>query len=169
MADQTYPDTGFPPIDDEHRLISGRLEALRDAVRASDLHAVKATLAEVRAAVEAHFAHENGLMVGQAYPKAGRHQEAHATFLADASKGAAVVEKEGLSDGVRRWVMGRLIDWFRFHIAAYDVELGRYLAARGTSPTPAVAGEAAELEPAVEIDVEVVLGDGLTGRAGVRG
>ncbi|MBK9519350.1 MAG: hypothetical protein IPO09_18800, partial [Anaeromyxobacter sp.] len=84
MGERDYADTGFGPIDVEHRALSGALASLVDAVRTGGAGEVRAALALVQRGVAEHFAHEAALMAEHGYPKAKPHQEAHAIFLADA-------------------------------------------------------------------------------------
>lgn len=148
MPERQYSDTGFGPIDEEHRAISVVIHDALDAVRALDAQRLAASLEDAQRQVAAHFAHEERLMAEHAFPKAARHKEAHDAFLLDAAAKVGALRRAGLTDDLRRWVTGRLPEWFRFHIMANDVELGRFLLARtAAAPSP---GEPIE----VVIDVD---------------
>jgi hemerythrin-like metal-binding protein len=129
-ARQEYMDTGYGPMDDEHRAISAQLRALMGAVNAEEVEEAKTILRAVLTSVASHFAHEERLMEQGNYPKTTRHREAHRTFLADAGQFAVELDQNGISSKFRRWVLTRLVSWFQFHIVANDVELGFFLRAR---------------------------------------
>jgi hemerythrin len=142
---QEYMDTGYGPIDDEHRSISEQLRALLAAVNAADVEQTRAVAHVVLRNVASHFAHEERLMDQWKYPKAARHRDAHANFLKDAAQFSAELDASGITPTFRRWVLTRLASWFRFHIIANDVELGMFLREQArrstvTSPCPAPHG-----------------------------
>jgi hemerythrin-like metal-binding protein len=133
---QEYMDTGYGPIDEEHHSISEQLRALLAAANADDLAQTRAVCHVIIKNVASHFAHEERLMELWKYPKAVRHHAAHADFLNDAGQFAAELEARGLTPKFRRWVLTRLLSWFKLHIIANDVELGIFLRdqARQTAP-----------------------------------
>jgi hemerythrin-like metal-binding protein len=124
---QLYQDTGYEPIDTEHARISLGLERFLDAVNAGKAPEAVLVLQALAAEVAAHFAHEERLMEESGYPLAVRHTEAHEAFLADATKHLGELKAKGITEPFRRWATGRVLEWFRFHIAANDVGLGRFL------------------------------------------
>jgi hemerythrin-like metal-binding protein len=127
IKDQMYAKTGFDPIDDEHQALCLALEALVDRVYGGDVGEIRQSLDGVIRGVASHFAHEEGLMVEAGYPRLKRHEEAHALFIADARRFQADLEKGGVTASFRRWAVGRLPDWFRYHILAHDMGLSQYL------------------------------------------
>jgi hemerythrin-like metal-binding protein len=133
IKDQMYAKTGFHPIDDEHEALSLALEALVDKVNGGGVGEIRQSLDGVIREVASHFAHEEGLMVEIAYPRRKRHEEAHALFIADARRFQAELEKGGVTPNFRRWAVGRLPDWFRYHILAHDMGLSQYLIKWGVS------------------------------------
>jgi hemerythrin-like metal-binding protein len=126
---QEYQATGFEPIDAEHLRISEGLVRLLSAVNTGKPKDALLTLESVLGQISSHFAHEEQLMVESGYPLAVRHKEAHDLYLLDAHRFLAELKKVGLSGAFRRWATGRALECFRFHIAANDVGLGRYLLA----------------------------------------
>jgi hemerythrin len=122
-----YMETGFPPIDGEHRELSGAISEFASLVDAGDAEAVRPAMANLIAAVADHFAHEEELMRRRAYPSRVRHEEAHTFFIADARRFHAEMERSGVTPGFRQWASSRLPDWFRYHILAHDVALGKFL------------------------------------------
>jgi hemerythrin len=141
---QEYMDTGYGPIDQEHRSISEQLRALLAAVNTDDLGQTRAVCHIIFKNVASHFAHEDRLMEQWKYPKAARHREAHANFLKDAAQFGAELEASGITPAFRHWVLTRLFNWFKFHIIANDVELGMFLREQAKST---MAGAPARTAP----------------------
>jgi diguanylate cyclase (GGDEF)-like protein/hemerythrin-like metal-binding protein len=133
-----YADTGFAPIDRDHVALSAALEKFVETVAAGDDAEVQRELASMIAGAAAHFSHEERLMEEVAYPLHQRHAEIHALFLDDARRFLDELERDGMTVSFRRWVVGRLLEWFRLHVLTHDLELGRYLldvgAAEGAAP-----------------------------------
>jgi hemerythrin len=121
------PDTGHAEIDEQHRALRHQLLELVGAVNSGKLEAVRHRLDTVVEQVAAHFAFEERLMQETAFPNYARHKEAHDTFVADAQKFAKELAAKGITPNFRRWAVGRLLEWFRFHIVANDVEFARHL------------------------------------------
>ncbi|MBI5068182.1 MAG: diguanylate cyclase [Deltaproteobacteria bacterium] len=144
-ATRPYPDTGFAPMDSDHRALSGALGDLLHKINGGESAEVRLALESVIADVVAHFAREEALMALHAYPGQHRHAEAHALFVGDARSYQAELQRSGVTADFRRWAMGRLMEWFRFHILAHDVGLGLFLrkagAADGLPQVPPPAGE----------------------------
>ena len=132
-----YMDTGYGPIDAEHRELSGALDAFVPLVQGGDAAEVRPAMASLIAAVADHFAHEEGLMRKRAYPSRARHEEAHMLFVADAKRFQAELERNGVTPGFRQWASSRLPEWFRYHILAHDVALGKFLLGGGDPGRPA--------------------------------
>lgn len=124
---QEYADTGYGPIDTEHRQVSAVLSELVEATSSGNALTARLALQAAQTLMTRHFAHEERLMRDSGYGNFARHKQAHDTFLADVARQSAKFERNGLSPDFRRWVLGRLLAWFRFHVMANDVELGKYL------------------------------------------
>ena len=122
-----YMDTGYGPIDVEHRELSAALDAFVPVVQAGDAANVRPAMANLIAAVADHFAHEESLMRKRAYPSRARHEEAHMLFVGDAKRFHAELERNGVTPGFQQWAASRLPEWFRYHILAHDVALGKFL------------------------------------------
>jgi hemerythrin-like metal-binding protein len=134
---QPYTSTGFEPIDEEHEALSQALVAFVETVNTGKVEEIRHSLDGVIRGVASHFSHEEEMMAGFAYPMRKRHEEAHAAFVADARRFQAEFEKTGVTSNFRRWAVGRLPEWFRFHILAHDMGLARFLLKTGI--TSAVA------------------------------
>lgn len=123
--------TGFGPIDAEHRALFDELERFIGKVNGGKVQEVGPALAAVIAAVSAHFAHEEELMADFSYPLRARHKEAHGLFVGDALRFQAELTRIGVNPNFRRWAVGRLPEWFRYHILAHDMGLAQYLSKAG--------------------------------------
>jgi diguanylate cyclase (GGDEF)-like protein/hemerythrin-like metal-binding protein len=137
-----YMDTGYAPIDDEHRELSAGLDGFVSLVDAGDATGARPVMASLIAGVAEHFAHEENLMAKHGYPGRARHEEAHQSFVADARRYQSELERSGVTPDLRRWAGGRLPEWFRYHILAHDVALGKFLIAAEDQP-----GKAARRTP----------------------
>lgn len=124
-----YMDTGYGPIDAEHRELSEALAAFVPVVNEGDPARVRPAMASLIAGVADHFSHEEALMRRFDYPSRGRHEEAHMLFVGDAKRFHAELERSGVTPGFRQWAATRLPEWFRYHILAHDVALGKFLLA----------------------------------------
>ena len=136
-AKPLYMDTGYGPIDTEHRELSEALQFFVGLVNGGDAAQVRPAMANLIAAVADHFAHEEALMRKRGYPSRARHEEAHMLFVADAKRFQADLERNGVTPGFAQWAARRLPEWFRYHILAHDVTLGRFLLVAAGPDRPA--------------------------------
>jgi hemerythrin len=127
MSPREYVDTGYVPIDFEHRALSVQLRAFVEQVNGGRVAEIREAMQRLLSALADHFAHEERLMARHGFPNRARHCEAHQLFLADAGRFAARLATAGVTPEFRRWAVTRLLEWFRFHIMANDMELGRFL------------------------------------------
>lgn len=125
-----YSDTGFAPIDEEHRTVSRLLLGVVEAVNRGSKDEVAYALDAAIDAVIAHFGHEERLMEEAEFSHRARHKIAHEGFLVDTRRHRAALGEHGVTPDFRRWANGRLREWFRFHVMANDVELGKFLRVR---------------------------------------
>jgi len=132
--ERAYASTGFGPVDVEHEALSLALDAFVGKVHSGKPDAVATALAGVIRGVTDHFDHEEALMERFSYPLRAQHEEAHASFLADVRRAQAELKEGGLTPSFRRWAVGRLPEWFRYHILAHDMGLGRFLLQAGPRP-----------------------------------
>lgn len=122
--------TGYAPIDEEHAALLTRLEDVLAATNGGKLIDLGASLACLVEEVGRHFRHEEELMAVHGFAQARRHKEAHDLFLLDAGRHLTEFREAGLTDGLRRWVVGRMLEWFRFHVSANDAGLAQFLLTR---------------------------------------
>ncbi|MGA8891539.1 MAG: diguanylate cyclase, partial [Anaeromyxobacteraceae bacterium] len=121
-------ETGHPVIDAEHRELAAAIDAFGFDVRAGDAVVVPSTLAALAQGVADHFGNEEAIMRRHGYAGRQRHEEAHRSFLADVARLEGELARSGLTPAFRRWATTRLPEWFRFHVLAHDVALGKFLA-----------------------------------------
>ena len=85
-------------------------------------------------------------MTRYGYPLQKRHEDAHAAFLADTRRSLVDLEDAGITPDFRRWAVGRLPEWFRFHILAHDMGLGQFLIKAGAPEVQAAHAASVEEE-----------------------
>jgi hemerythrin-like metal-binding protein len=136
--------TGYEPFDAEHARLSESIERLLAELNKGRVAAVRSTLSDLLSLTEEHFAHEERLMADTGYAQYPRHKEAHDLFVGDLRTFSREVETHGLSPTFRRWAVGRLPTWARFHVSANDVALGAHLAARRRQGRASSAAELAD-------------------------
>jgi hypothetical protein len=76
------------------------------------------------------------------------HEEAHALFRSDLQRYQLELERSGVDASFRAWALGRLVEWFRFHILAHDVGLGQILRREGADRGPGAREARADAEVA---------------------
>jgi hemerythrin-like metal-binding protein len=134
-------EVGYPSIDREHRELALAIDAFATDVRAGDAMVVPSTLAALAQGVADHFANEEALMRRHGYAGRQRHEEAHRSFLGDVARLEGELARSGLTPAFRRWATTRLPEWFRFHVLAHDVALGKFLASAVEEPAARRARE----------------------------
>jgi hemerythrin len=120
-------DVGHPEMDGEHRGLYGHAVAAAEGVERQDQAAVKAELSVLFTSSEAHFRHEEALMVESGFEGLPLHREAHRAFMEDFLKLRQELEARGLSPLFRLWLGARFVDWFRYHIRGQDTQFYRHL------------------------------------------
>jgi hemerythrin len=131
-----YADTGFAPIDRDHRELSDALGNFVHEVNAGNAAQVGSSLEAIIAGVISHFGYEERLMKEYAYPLQPRHEEAHALFVGDMRRFQKLLQKSGVDANFRRWGVRRPLEWFRFHILTHDMGLGQFLLRAGALDAP---------------------------------
>jgi hemerythrin len=128
---------GVPDIDAQHRELFRRGERLITALRAGDRGEVLPLLAYLDEYVVHHFAAEERLMKEVGYPGREAHAAAHQAFRADFAAFVRDFRRTGPTALVALTIHNWLSDWLRMHLSGVDLELGRFVAARGA---PGAAG-----------------------------
>jgi hemerythrin len=123
---------GVPEIDEQHRDILRRLDALIHAVRQGySRDEVGRTLAFLREHVTTHFTAEEKLMRAVAFPALAEHQAEHDGFVRDLADLEAEHERHGASPSLVLRVSGHVTEWLREHLFGSDRKLAQFLRARG--------------------------------------
>ena len=118
--------TGSKMIDDQHRELIDRINALLDAIE-SDAGEEEAerTIEFLSEYVDYHFAEEEKLQEEIGYPGIKEHKAKHAEFqktVADLKEKFESGETENFSELVKEEV----IDWLFYHIQTFDRSVGEY-------------------------------------------
>jgi hemerythrin len=122
---------GVEPIDAQHQELFRRAEQLIAALRAGDRGEVVPVLAYLEDYAVHHFAMEERLMREVGYPGLAEHVAAHEGFRAEYVEMARRFARTGPTAYVALTVHNWLSDWLRKHLGGLDLELGKFLAARG--------------------------------------
>lgn len=124
-------DTGIRKIDDPHRELFRRVEALMAAIHGDRAQVlVPDTLAFLAEYVEAHFQEEEAEMAATGYSGLAAHRAIHEDMRA---RVAALLDLDRRNPGsVADPVVDFLTDWLIHHINGEDRRMARYLLA--TSP-----------------------------------
>ena len=123
---------GFAPMDDEHRELVRRLQALRHA----DAEALAARLDEFTAHARQHFAAEDAWMTDTAFPPRDCHMDEHAAVLNSLDEVRELVAR-GRTEPVPSLVTA-LLDWFPGHAHHLDSALAAWMCKRRFDARPLV-------------------------------
>lgn len=127
---ENFLPTGCEPLDRAHDAQSGCLRELLHAVNDVDTRRAAGAVEGLLRVSREHFGAEEQLMRASGFPQLSRHKEAHDLFLADVARFTRQVATRGITPEFRRWATGRVLEWFRLHVAANDVALGAFLRAK---------------------------------------
>jgi hemerythrin len=120
--------TGSGAIDDQHKELFRRINALVDACQKSQ---GKQQIADVLKFLEVyvlqHFLTEEGYMARYGYPRAAEHKHEHGVFVEKFTGLKNLLASEGPTLVVVTQTTHLLIDWLRNHIMKTDRELGTFL------------------------------------------
>ncbi len=122
---------GVPELDEQHREILRRLDALVHAIRrGSSRDEVGRTLAFLREHVATHFTAEEALMQAVGFPGLPPHQEEHDGFVRDLRALEAEHQNQGASPRLVVRVSGHVTAWLREHLFQSDRAVAEFLQAR---------------------------------------
>ena len=118
---------GIPSVDHEHRELIEEINRLHDAVAGGDATEARvlAALGDIYAGIAAHFALEERIMRGRAYPSLDEHKADHEKLLDDLRDIMESAEDEGRYDDLR--LAQDLEEWFGVHFRTHDARLHRWL------------------------------------------
>ena len=133
------PSVGHALLDEQHRILRARLEALEERFSAGDRDGVLSALDALREEVLVHFASEDALMEAQAYPERSAHRASHGLFQQDLERLKGELCSRGLDESTGEAVRRRVPEWFDFHVRTNDAPLAQYLARRTAAGLVAAA------------------------------
>lgn len=119
---------GHALIDGQHQELFRRVGSLVDAMREGDRSEVGRLFTFLGSYVVEHFAAEERLMIGAAFPGYGLHKAAHEGFVGELKElerlwYASDVATDAIAVRARSW----MADWLRAHISVTDVALANHL------------------------------------------
>ena len=124
---------GVPDIDEQHQELFRRAERLLIALRAGDRGEVEPLVKYLEDYVVSHFQCEERWMAQAEYPGLDLHRDQHRRFQDEMQEMTREFQRKGPSPLLALTINNWLSDWLLRHIGGADVELGRWLAARGIS------------------------------------
>ena len=119
-------ETGYEPIDREHRLLVERLNVFGESLSTgTGKDQLFEMLAFLETYTQRHFAHEESCMAKFRCPTAKANLSAHQQFLTQVAKVRAHMESNGASTAVAISLHDGLCKWIRDHIMRIDAPLGK--------------------------------------------
>lgn len=118
---------GHPLVDEQHRGIVERLNALHRAMLRGEIEETPRLLEYLASYATEHFATEERLMREADYPGLADHRAEHERFVREYAEMAAVLREKGATVSLTLRVKAWLGDWVRQHVATTDMEMGRWL------------------------------------------
>jgi hemerythrin len=122
---------GVEAIDEQHQELFRRAARLIRALRTGDRAEVEPLVRYLSDYVVSHFECEERWMAEAEYPGLEAHRDIHRRFKDDLREMTREYQRKGPTPLVALTIHNWLSDWLRQHISAADVELGRWLRARG--------------------------------------
>jgi hemerythrin len=126
---------GVGVLDDEHVVLIGHIDRLRDAMRSDESDAtITVLLDELTSFLSGHCRHEEELMREHGFPEAESHAAVHQATLVNLAHLRMQHTEGHITAAAKLWRM--LEVWLRDHFRNEDGELGRFLRARGLAQRP---------------------------------
>jgi hemerythrin len=122
---------GVEEIDEQHQELIRRAARLVNALKAGDRTEVEPLIRFLSDYVVSHFECEERWMVEAEYPGLEAHRDSHHRFKDDLREMTREYQRKGPTPLVALTVYNWLSDWLKRHLAGPDIELGRWLNARG--------------------------------------
>lgn len=141
-------ETGYPPIDEQHRDLVAFHAVVLEHVRSGDAGAAWAELQELIDHTQRHFAYEEARMIESAYGAREKHLEGHRAFMGDLVQLVERARLDACAPVVRMWLESRYVSWWKYHVRSSDAALAAHLAAAQSIPPaqpepPATPGDKA--------------------------
>jgi hemerythrin len=123
---------GVPTIDEQHKALIERLNAVAGAVaRRQGETQIQDTLSFLVDYTEFHFGTEVKHMTALAYPGLAEHQARHEEFKAMLATLHEDLAEEGVTKALADSIQTLLLNWLRNHIQTIDRQFGAFLQAKG--------------------------------------
>ena len=120
-------ETGVPKIDEQHKELVNRINAVLTIGAAAASHEeIQKTLDFLEEYVIKHFGEEEALQRQSKYPKYEWHREQHRSFIADYKKLEEEFAANGASAKFNVGVNITILNWVAKHIKTVDVAFGEY-------------------------------------------
>jgi len=119
---------GVDKLDDQHKEIFTRIDALFDAVRkGTGQQEVENTIAFLDEYVSMHFSEEEVFMKGIAFPDYEAHIAVHDIFRKEFEAFKVELADKGMGDDLVSVIKKKVFDWLWNHIAKMDKKIGDYI------------------------------------------
>ena len=126
-------ETGVPKIDEQHKELVSRINAvLASGAAAASHEETQKTLAFLEEYVIKHFGEEEVLQRQSKYPKFEWHKEQHRSFIAEFKKLEEEFAANGASAKFNVGMNLSIIKWITTHIKTVDVAFGAYYREQAT-------------------------------------
>jgi len=120
-------ETGHPKIDEQHREIFRRVDALHLAMKSGDRKESGQLIEFLGTYVGEHFAAEERAMKDSGYRGLSQHALEHGQFVREFMAIGNRFDRHGPSAGVAVDLKTWLASWLKDHILKVDVEFARHL------------------------------------------
>lgn len=127
ITQDQLPMVAIPSMNDTHleeMLIINKLES---AARSNKVQEVLATIKELLAHTEIHFANENELMIKADFPDLAAHKAEHDRHLHELNSLVKYFSERGESNAILAYIEGNLIGWSIHHIETMDADMAKYV------------------------------------------
>lgn len=122
--------TGAPEIDEQHKELINRINALLDACAGNrPRDEVGLVIDFLEEYVVAHFNNEENRMVATGYSEYRQHKSEHAIFIERVADVKRKFQSEGAAAEVLHLATRTLMEWLDVHIRRTDRKLGEHLRA----------------------------------------
>ncbi len=120
-------EVGVPKIDEQHRELVGRLNAVTSmGAKSVSVEETKKTLELLSDYVIKHFGDEEALQKQLGYPKYEWHRSQHQLYINEIGKLKKEFDANGISAKFTLELNNSIVNWIVRHIKTVDTEFGRY-------------------------------------------
>jgi hemerythrin len=122
---------GVPELDEQHQELFRRAERLLHALRAGERAEIDQLLRFLSDYLVSHFECEERWMGAAEYPGLDAHRDAHRRFADEYMEMNRDYQRLGPTEFMAMRIEEWISAWLRTHIGGEDVEMARWLKARG--------------------------------------